>query len=58
MKVRASRIVTRDDVARMIVRCVLYGDMPFDKKLAIMANNNWRKLHGIHMKRGWRKLEW
>lgn len=58
MKVRASRFVTRDDFARMVEHCVSYGDVPFNKKVAIIANNNWRKFHGDPMKRGWRKLEW
>ena len=59
MKVRASRFVTSDDHMRLLDYIATHGSVvPFDKKVAIIANNNWRKFHGIPMKRGWRTLEW
>lgn len=58
MKVRVARFVTSDDHMRLLDYMQLYGSVSFDKKVAIIASNNWRKFHGIPMKRGWRNLEW
>ena len=58
MKVRASKFVSRSDFFMAINYCILYGDVSSRKKTEILASNNWRKFHGIPMKRGWRKLEW
>lgn len=56
MKVRATKFMSREDFFRVIEQCVLYGEMSFHKKVKIASSNNWRKFHGIPMKRGWRKI--
>ncbi len=56
MKIRASKFIFVDDMARVIERCVLYGEMSLHKKVEIASSNNWRKFHGIPMKRGWREI--
>lgn len=55
-KVRATKFVSREDFFRVMEQCILYGDMPMRKKVQIAFSNNWRKFHGIPMKRGWRKF--
>jgi len=56
-KVRASRCISGEDLARVILLCILYGDMPLRKKMEIASSNNWKKFHGYPMKRGWREIK-
>jgi len=57
MKIRASKFIFVDDMARVILLCILYGDMPLRKKMEIASSNNWKKFHGYPMKRGWRNVK-